>query len=181
MAGGTCQYIMKHVTDYIISNGTNYGGNQKGYLGLGSWTPCIGAELYNLRVSNPAFTSIGQVNGLIVKSLDTTGGTSGRRVHQATVPIVANDVLLDVQVKNQSGSKIKLGVYDQQYHIGRVTWLHPPGTVLTLTVVRPSTGQTFTTDVTLDSYPNQKDVVFSSSNFKPIDTMPATAKLQFQS
>ena len=181
MAGGTCQYITKHVTDYIVSNGTDYGGSQKGYLGLSSWAPCIGVELYNLRVNNPAFTSIGQVNGLVVKSLDTTGGTPGRRAHQATIPILVNDVLLEIQIKNQNGSKIKLGVYDQQYHIGRITWLNPPGTILTLTVIRPSTGQTFTTDIILDNYPNQKDVVFSSSNFKSIDTMPETAKLQFQS
>lgn len=174
MAGGTCQYIMQHVTNSIISTGSDYDGNKKGYLGLGSWTPCIGVELYNLRVNNPAFSLIGEANGLVVKSLDIIGGVSGRRAHQATIPILVNDVLLEIQVKNQDNTKIKLGVYDDQYHIGRMTWLHPPGTILTLTVIRPSTGQTFTTDLTLDVYPDQKDVVFSSSNFKSIDTLSST-------
>ena len=174
MAGGTCQYIMQHVTDSIISTGSDYDGNKKGYLGLGSWTPCIGVELYNLKVNNPAFSLIGEANGLVVKSLDIIDGVSGRRAHQATIPILVNDVLLEIQVKNQDNTKIKLGVYDDQYHIGRMTWLHPPGAILTLTVIRPSTGQTFTTDLTLDIYPDQKDVVFSSSNFKSIDTLSST-------
>jgi S1-C subfamily serine protease len=181
MSGGTNQVIAEFVTDLIISNyvGTpvNY---QKGYLGIDAWAPCIGINLRNLRVTYPNFKSsnTGKPSGMIIQSVDKSGAGQDRRVHNASIPLLVNDVILSAQLRNQPSSKIDIGVYDDQYHPSRLMWHNVDGTILTLEVIRPSSGVSFLTDVILDSYPYKKDVVFSGANVKPIPNANAAVPVK---
>ena len=177
MAGGTNQYLAQRIVDSIINSNSDY--TQKGYLGLGRWAPCIGRNLSSLRNAYPSFrpNTISQARGIIIQSLDTSGAGSGRRVHRASpTPLQVDDVILSAQLSGQPSTLIKLGVYDQEYHISRLTWFSPPGTVLIIEVIRPATRSIFRTNVVLDSYPKSQDRLFTNAVAKPIDSLPELAQ-----
>jgi hypothetical protein len=172
MGGGTNQVIAEPVVNSIL---TNYVGvpiiYEKGYLGISSWAPCIGVELWAQRVVNSSFrpVNVGRPCGMIINEIDDVGTTPGQRVQNATIPLQISDVILSAQLAGSPETKIEIGVYDMQYHISRLTWPNAQGAVLTLEVIRPSTGVTFLSDVTLDFYPASLDLPLSTANVKPIE------------
>jgi hypothetical protein len=105
---------------------------------------------------------------MIIRSLNQIGTTPGTRAHNATIPLKVDDVILWAQVKDVPTSRINVGVYDNEYHISRLTWPYGLGTTLTLGVIRPATGMNFQTNVALDILPANKDIQFTGSNISPI-------------
>ena len=171
LGGGASQFIAEFVTRRIIATQQDY--RQKGYLGANLLLINSNSLLSFLRLTNPAFapTDIGRPKGLLIQSLDNIGTTPGRRLVNAIPdPLQPNDIMLSARIGTK---QIDLGIFDNQFHISRLTWLHPPGTIIHVTFIRPSDGITRTSQVILDAYPIAKDVVSSTAAGTPA-AMPTT-------
>ncbi len=173
MAGGSSQYMAEPIVDEIIAKGKDY--NKKGYLGVDKWVPCIGMTLLSLREAFPKFRPTRQArpNGMVILALDE-GGSGGVSKAKPT-PLTLYDIILSAEIKGQPGSKTDIGVYENQFHISRLTWFAGKGATLVLTVLRPASGVVFSSDVVLLGYPAAKDKPFGNSTVQPIGTYPEKA------
>lgn len=150
-SGGLNCYMASRIVPRLLSS-----TNNKGYLGLADLTVLSGPILMNLRTVYPAFNNSGydKVQGIYVVELDTENiDISNSRCSNAGIEV--GDIILSINDTN-------LGVFDNEYSPTRVSWFITPGDTVTMNVVRPSTVQLLTFNVILDTFPVDRDYVFTT-------------------
>ena len=141
--GGVSSYLFKPIVNYFINNFTgSVVSYPKGYLGI-SYTSVniVRATIFNMT----------GVEGYYVTGLDGTISPSKFNV---------NDVITEIE-------GVRLGILNNQFPLFTEVHLRPPGTVINVKY-RPSGGTELTKSVTLSSFNNNNDYLFSNFHRSPI-------------
>jgi S1-C subfamily serine protease len=144
-SGGVNHFMLSRVVQKLISIGTDF--TDKGYLGITATEPLCGYYM----LLNP---SLPAVNGMIIITLD---GNSVLR----DVGVVEGDILLSVGGQD-------VGVFDNQYSIGRKIWF-AAGETLSIKYLRSATGVEVRVDqVTVGVLPSKHDIFSPTAARLPV-------------
>lgn len=161
ISGGVSQYIIQHVVENIIKgNGTSSkftdedgDYTKKGYLGI-DWKPVSMVDVYD----NDGVDTY-NVRGIVVESLDPTGGISMHRESNTDSWIKEGDWITEID-------GVTMGDKENQVSPGSITWFKVNGEKVNIKYVKPSDlEKTYTVEVTLGIFPNEND--FPINNTKP--------------
>jgi S1-C subfamily serine protease len=155
LVGGSTQFMMEKIINIIIENNEDY--ISKGFMGILNFTTISDYILATLKFVFPNF-SYGNndvLKGIVVLSL-TNPATN------ATIPLQNLDIITKIK-DLKTNEELYVGNLDGQYHPSRISWFKKKGDKVELTVTRPLDNTTFTTIITLESYPLVFDFTFSGA------------------
>lgn len=170
MSGGASQFIAEPVTNYFLANnpiGPGFIDYPKGFLGMSEWAVTEGAILEAYRTVFPLFLAGANdlANGISILSIYPSVAPFGLANAVIAFPLGYTIQPLDIIL---SINGMDVGVNDNQYSPTRISWLNPPGTPITLQLLKPSTNVIYTASVILDAYPAALDYVLSGAVSIPI-------------
>jgi S1-C subfamily serine protease len=141
--GGVSSYLFKPIVNYFINNFTGSVVNYpKGYLGI-SYT--------SVNIVRATIFGMTGVEGYYVTGLDGSISPANFNV---------NDVITEIE-------GVRLGIMNNQYPLFTEVHLRPPGTVVNVKY-RPNGGNELSKNVTLSSFNNTYDYLFSNYHRQPV-------------